>query len=316
MAPASLTFSGSPMRLDRYLRDALGSHVGRRQVAALVRAGSVRVNGRVAAKSTLLRPGDEVTLADTAPAMPLRPIAAPLAVIHCDHELVAIDKPPGMPSTAGRTPAVSVAAALLERFQEMAEIDATRAAGLVHRLDTATSGLLLAARTPDAYQRLREGFRAKTLVKEYLAVVHGQVAGPGVVDARLARRPRGSRRMLVVKGMWGTRGTRGWRALTEYRPIARAERLSFVHLRMRTGVTHQLRVHLAHLGHPVLGDRRYGPREGAGQTGDAPAWHFLHALRLRSERGDLLPDLATPFPEHWAPLFARLGWPTDLPARW
>ncbi len=313
MAPANLTFSGSPMRLDRYLRDVLGSHVGRRQVAALVRAGGVRVNGRAAAKSTLLHEGDEVTLADTAPATPLRPIAAPLAVIHCDHELVAIDKPPGMPSTAGRTPVVSAAAALLERFQEMAEIDATRAAGLVHRLDTATSGLLLAARTPAAYQRLREGFRAKTLVKEYLAVVHGQVAGAGVVDVRLARRPHGSTRMLVVNG---TRGTRGWRALTEYRPIACAERLSLVHLRMRTGVTHQLRVHLAHLGHPVLGDCRYGPRESAGQTGDAPAWHFLHALRLRSERGDLLPDLATPFPEHWAPLFARLGWSTDLPTRW
>src|SRR6266404_4729964 len=264
---ARLTVAGESRRVDRFLRDELGAGFGRRAVAALIAAGAVRVNGRVAAKSALVAAGDEVTV-DARPesSTTLQSLPLSLAIVHCDEQLVAVDKPPGLPSTAGRGGAASVAAGLLHRFPEMAAIDATRAAGLVHRLDTGTSGLLLAARTPLAYRRLRDAFSAKTIVKEYLAVVH---------------------------------------------------------LRMRTGVTHQLRVHMAHLGHPVVGDRRYGGTSRADvvggavtpQTGD-PAWHYLHALRIGADDGELPPGIATAFPAHWQALFARLAWPTALPQPW
>ena len=146
---ARLTVAGESRRVDRFLRDELGAGFGRRAVAALIAAGAVRVNGRVAAKSTLVAAGDEVTV-DARPeaSTTLQSLPLSLAIVHCDEQLVAVDKPPGLPSTAGRGGAASVAAGLLHRFPEMAAIDSTRAAGLVHRLDTGTSGLLLAARTP------------------------------------------------------------------------------------------------------------------------------------------------------------------------
>lgn len=307
MTPARLIVGETGTRLDRYLRDELGPRFGRRRVAALLRAGAVRVNGRVAAKGTALRPGDEVTVDSEALAVPQpEPLAAPLAILHCDDTIVAVDKPPSVPSTTGASTATSLAAALLHRFPEMAALAGGPAAGLVHRLDTATSGLLVAARTPEAYRRLRDAFGAKILVKEYLAVVRGQIDAAGLIDAPLARRPRRTR-MVVVDDV-----ADGWPAVTEYRPLAQAGSLTLVHLRMRTGVTHQLRVHLAHLGHPVLGDRRYGSDTSAGTH----AWHYLHALRIYGDRGDVLPELATPFPRHWAPLFAALGWATEVPPRW
>ncbi len=311
MTPARLVFAGTSARVDRYLRDELGARFGRRRVAALFRAGAVRVNGRVVVKSTALRPGDEVMVDPRAVVpLPLQPTPAPLAILYCDAEVVAVDKPPGMPSTAGASPLPSLAGALLHRFPEMAAVDGGRGAGLVHRLDTGTSGLVVAARTPAAYRRLRDAFSAKILVKEYLAIVRGRLAAAGVVAAPLARRP-GSRRRMIVAGD----AADGWVAQTEYRPIAYASDLTFVHLRMRTGVTHQLRVHLAHVGHPVLGDRRYG-RGDAIADAEEQGWHFLHALRIRGERAGVLPELAAPFPAHWLSLFARLGWSLDLPPRW
>jgi len=315
---ARLTVAGESRRVDRFLRDELGAGFGRRAVAALIAAGAVRVNGRVAAKSTLVAAGDEVTV-DARPeaSTTLQSLPLSLAIVHCDEQLVAVDKPPGLPSTAGRGGAASVAAGLLHRFPEMAAIDSTRAAGLVHRLDTGTSGLLLAARTPLAYRHLRNAFSAKTIVKEYLAVVHGRLVGEGAVSAPLARRPHSSKRMVVADD------ARGWHAATEYRPLATARDFTLVHLRMRTGVTHQLRVHMAHLGHPVVGDRRYGGTSRADvvggavspQTGDA-AWHYLHALRIGADDSELPPGIATAFPAHWQALFARLAWPTALPQPW
>jgi 23S rRNA pseudouridine1911/1915/1917 synthase len=306
MTGARLTFVGPPMRLDRYLRDRLGQQFGRRGVTVLLRADEVRVNGRRARKGLLLRQGDEITLPEHPLAhQPLVPTPVALAIVHCEAELVAIDKPPGMPSTGGMSEAASVASALLDRFPEMAAIDPVRAAGLVHRLDTGTSGLLVAARTQAAYQRLRSALAAKTIVKEYLAVVAGHLTGSGRVALPLTRHPRSRKRMVVA------RAGHGWHAETEYRALVHADDATLVHLRMRTGVTHQLRAHLAQLGHPVIGDRRYG-RLGTAISASCASWHYLHALRMSSDDPEVLGvELATPFPRHWTPLFARLEWPLD-----
>lgn len=260
------------------------------------------MNGTRARKGTIVREGDVLTF--TAPAGdPPAPAMTPLVEIYADTDALALDKPPGLPSTIGRGPGTSVASALLEHHPEMAAFGDARHAGLVHRLDTGTSGLLLAARHAEAHARLRTAFATKRVVKAYLAVVVGAVRAPTAVTTPLARAPRSRRRMVV------TRADRGWPAHTEVSPLATDGTLSVVGLRMRTGVTHQLRVHLASIGHPVLGDTRYGSHDARPDVGLPLAdWHYLHARAVTFDDADLTPTIATPFPAHWRELFAARGW--------
>ena len=279
--------------------------IGRRAIAALLAAGSVRVNGRPAKKGTLVRAGDEVTIRADPPALPPAP-ATSLALLHVDADLVAIDKPPGVPTAIGVAEVASVASALLVAFPEMAAIDRTRTAGLVHRLDTGTSGLLIAARNVETYARLRAAFAAKAVEKEYLALVTGRVRGPRTVDAPLARPRRSRKRMVVARD-----GMRAWPARTEVDPLFGDDDVTLVRLRMRSGVTHQLRLHLASIGHPIIGDARYGDRRVAGRLGSTAEWHCLHARAVAFDARDL-PALRAPFPQHWRPLLAARAWPTDV----
>ena len=304
------------MRLDRFVRDWLGAHIGRRRLAAMLAAGDVRVNGRPATKGTLLQPGDEIAVHALPEERPLVPIRVPIPIVHVDADLVAVDKPPGMPSTGGPSVGPSVAAILLAHFPEMAAIDPWRAAGLVHRLDTGTSGLLLAARHPQAYQQLRALFARKAIEKDYLAVVCGQLVRPGSVARSLGRDPRNRNRMIVAR----TRMSSTWPARTEFVPLGSAAGLTLVRLRMRSGVTHQLRVHMATLGHPILGDARYGKQRPTGAAvlgsecdAESVQGHYLHAIALRFDTDGLARELRAPFPAHWRPLFQRLGWSAAAP---
>ena len=271
----------------------------------------VRVNGEVARKSTVVRAGDVVTFV-TPPAPPGESAdTAMLALLHVDDAIVVVDKPPGLPTTIGTAGTASLAAALAARFPEMASLDA-RHAGLVHRLDTGTSGLLVAARTPSTFARLRAAFAAKRVDKEYLAVVVGRIDARHVVTHALARHSRSRGRMVIARHT-----ARAWAAETEVTPIGGDADLTLVRLRMRTGVTHQLRVHLASLGHPILGDRRYGTAASDVPSPPTdPRWHFLHArtLAIGNDEPDAPPHrFATPFPAHWDRLFVSRGWkrPTD-----
>ncbi len=307
--PFHLVVVGETTRLDRLLVAHQPGAGGRRGVHALFAAGHVRVNGLRARKGTMVRAGDTVTVTQIAeePA-PSLPTKLTLTVVHDDDDLVVIDKPPGLPTTVGRTPGPSVAAALMAAYPEMAALGDAQHAGLVHRLDTGTSGLLVAARTTDAHARLRAAFRAKAVAKDYLAVVTGRLATADVVDAPLARHRRSRGRMVVARGQ-----AKAWPARTEVDPLGGDDDYTLVSLRMRTGVTHQLRVHLALLGHPIVGDHRYGSvtLSTANQLTD-PGWHFLHARSVRFDAADLPPVVATPFPQHWRPFFAARGWSTEI----
>jgi 23S rRNA pseudouridine1911/1915/1917 synthase len=293
----------------------LGGVVGRREIAIMLAGADLRVNGRRARKGTLLRRGDEVVIrALTLPAPPHIPDGT-LSILHLDDAMVVVDKAAGVPSTIGRSRMPSVAATLLQRFPEMAALDARRAAGLVHRLDTGTSGVLVAARSGDAYRQLRAAFTRKRVTKEYLAVVRGAIDTAGVLAQPLSRHPRSRGRMVPARGV-----SRAWPASTAYTPLRSGSDLTLVHLRMHTGVTHQLRVHMALLGHPVVGDTRYGQPSAAaditsGLTIDAEGrtWHYLHALAIHFQGPAFASTFATPFPTHWRPLFARLGWPESVP---
>jgi 23S rRNA pseudouridine1911/1915/1917 synthase len=197
-------------------------------------------------------------------------------VLYEDGALVAIDKPPGMPSHALRAHESDTAANfLLAHDAKLATVGKSPLEpGIVHRLDTDTSGVLLAARTAAAYHALRRQFSSHQVTKEYFAVVHGDVASAGEVRTPIGRDGRDRRRMRVCATAGRASAARP--ALTSYRPVERFGTHTLLAVKIRTGVMHQIRVHLASIGHPVAGDRLYGPHAVPGE----PARHMLHASRL------------------------------------
>jgi 23S rRNA pseudouridine1911/1915/1917 synthase len=214
-----------------------------------------------------------VTLPDLPPAIAPEPDLG-LRVVHEDAAIVAVEKPGGMPSHALDPRERGTAAAfLVGRWPEMAAVGTPLAPGLVHRLDAGTSGLLLAARDGETWRRLRAAFRAREVEKRYLAIVDGVPAWTEHrVHAPLAHDPRDRGRMIAAPA-----GARAWPAESTIHVLARGSATALVAVEIRTGVTHQVRAHLALAGHPVLNDRRYG---GPETTALAAGRHALHAARL------------------------------------
>jgi len=241
-------------------------------VRRVIAEGRVRVNGRRAPKGLRLRPGDEVTLPDVPRALAPEPALA-LPVLYEDESVAVLDKPGGMPAHALDPRERGTAAAfLVARYPEMSGVGDPLAPGLVHRLDIGTSGVLLAARTSAAHAALRQALRERAVEKGYLAVVAGPLRPiPARVDVPLAHDPSDRRRMVPAGP-----GARSWPAETILRQVAAAGTSVLVEARIRTGVTHQVRVHLALLGRPVVGDTLYGGPEG----GLPPRRHALHAASV------------------------------------
>lgn len=288
-------------RLDGFLHGALPGW-SRRLIRRLIAEGAVRVNGRRAAKGTRLATGDRVTLPDLPEGVRPEP-DLDLPIVYADHALVALDKPGGVPSHALDPRERGTAAAfVLARYPDVARVGNPLAPGLVHRLDTGTSGLLVAARSATAHARLRAALRAREIEKRYLVVVAGD-AGPlhgRVLTVPLAHDPRDRRRMMTA-----TAGCRTWPAETTLEVLGTSGNRSLIAATIFTGVTHQVRAHLALAGHPVLGDRLYGGPD-AGLPADR---HALHATRITLPHPDdgrrLSPT--SPFP---ADLAALAPWAT------
>jgi 23S rRNA pseudouridine1911/1915/1917 synthase len=279
------------VRVDRAV--ALLTGVSRAQAAALVASGRVRSGGvAVVGRSASLRAGDLLVVdIDEAPDPSLLPEAGVVFdVVYEDEDLVVVDKPAGLVvhPGAGRTGG-TMAAGLLARYPDLAGlveagICEPERPGIVHRLDRGTSGLLAVARTERAYRSLTAQLGARTVERRYLALVAGHVSEDrGVIDAPIGRSIRQPTRMAV--------SAQGREARTSYTVVHRyAEPVSstLLVLALDTGRTHQIRVHLAAIGHPVLGDDRYG-QVGAGGRGRVggtllPAGRlFLHAARLGFE---------------------------------
>ena len=295
MAALTLSVGAGAVRLDTFLRGALPA-MSRRLVRRLIAEGAVSVNGRPAAKGVRVAPGDRVTLPDLPATITPEPGLA-LAVLHEDDALVALDKPGGMPGHALDPRQRGTAAAfLLARYPEMADVGDPLAPGLVHRLDSGTSGLLVAARARAAHRALRAALRARAVEKRYLAWVAGDASAldGARVALPLAHDPRDRRRMLPA-----TAGVRAWPAETRLAIVAAGRERSLVEATILTGVTHQVRVHLAARGHPVLGDVLYG---GA-PAGLPRGRHALHAA-----------GLTLPHPTDGRPLSLSALLPADLAA--
>jgi 23S rRNA pseudouridine1911/1915/1917 synthase len=270
--------SGSgPLRLDRFLTNHVPG-CSRRTAQRVIAAGAVRVNGHRARKGHTVTDGDAVDVPEelyAAPALQPNPQLV-VTILYEDTALIAIDKPPGMPSHALRADETDTAANfLLAHDPRLAAIGKTsREPGIVHRLDTDTSGVLLAARTEVAYRSVRQQFSAHQVKKEYLAIVHGDLATGGEVRAPIAHERHNRRKMRVCTPTGSLPGARP--AVTGYSPVERFGEYTLLAVEIPTGVMHQIRVHLAAIGHPIVGDRLYG---GAVCESDPPR-HLLHATRL------------------------------------
>jgi 23S rRNA pseudouridine1911/1915/1917 synthase len=265
-------------RLDRWLSERL-TDLSRARLQSLIRGGLVRVDGAASKAAHRLRGGERVEIEVPPPAdETLTPESIPLSIVYEDPHVLVVDKPAGMVvhPGAGRSGG-TLAAAILAHAPTTAGVGGPRRPGIVHRLDKDTSGLLVVAKTPQAYDDLVEQLAARTVTRRYLAVVHGRVrANEAVVDAPIGRHPTDRVKMAIRPA------GRGKRAVTRYRVLERFADFTLLEVRLETGRTHQIRVHLASLGHPVVGDSVYGkPRTRSPIPLDGYALHatglaFVH----------------------------------------
>ena len=257
------------LRLDRFVA-AAWPELTRSAVQRLIQANLVWVDGQPARASYRVSPGDRITVEVPAPSpSELEPEAIPLDVVYEDADVLVINKPAGLvvhpaPGHAGGTLVNAVLAMDVEL-----EVSNTQRPGIVHRLDKDTSGLMVVAKNDRAQLSLSEQMQRHEMKKEYLALVWGHLTPfRGIIDAPIGRDPRDRKRMGIVAS--------GRPARTHFRVLEQLDGFDLVRLRLETGRTHQIRVHMASLGHPVVGDRVYGPeREALGLKRQ-----FLHAYRL------------------------------------
>jgi len=300
-------------RVDKTVSLVVG--VSRSTAMVLVEQGRVHVNGRqVRVRSRTLTEGDTLTveLPDLESTVPLPDPGVLFSVVHEDEDLIVVDKPAGLVVHAGAGHrSGTLVSGLLARYPELAEIpDAevgeTQRPGIVHRLDKGTSGLLVVARTPDAYRILARQFREHSAGRKYLALVAGSVeADEGLVDAPIGRSARKPDRMTVTAR--GKAASTGYKVEARYsEPIA----ATLLDATLATGRTHQVRVHLAAIGHPVIGDDRYGStssRPGPLRDLLVAGRLFLHAHRLELDHPHGgRSSWESPLPEDLAGVLARL----------
>ncbi|MCL5961253.1 MAG: RluA family pseudouridine synthase [Chloroflexi bacterium] len=256
-------------RLDRFVAEG-SPELSRAHVQKLIESGAITVDGKAAKPATRLSAGAVVRVA-IPPAKPstLAAEPIPLVVVYEDDDLLVIDKPPGLVvHPAPGHPTGTLVNALLARYPNLMISDTLRP-GIVHRLDKDTSGLMVVAKNDRAFASLVEQMKKGLVVKEYLALVKGQFGiKKGIIQGPIGRDPRNRKMMAVVPG--------GKPASTYYEVLAELDGYTLVRARLHTGRTHQIRVHFASVGHPVVGDSVYGP----GKSGLPISRQFLHAHRL------------------------------------
>ena len=264
-------------RLDRWLKDALPQYSSAR-IKEMITSGRVTVNGRGAKKGQMVKPGDEIRISGVAKGpVPLEDIDVKVEVAWDDERLLVVDKPRGMatqPLSPDETGTLaSGVVALYPGLRGVGPLPLEP--GLLQRLDKGTSGLVMFAKDDDAWQFMRREFEMRRMTKTYRAIVHGEVkAKSDDISVPLGHHPSQQGAMVAAVPGVKIRG-KSQRALTRYSVIEQKDGFSLLEIELITGVTHQARVHLAHMGHPVVGDDRYGKENVPG-----PPAYALQAYQL------------------------------------
>jgi 23S rRNA pseudouridine1911/1915/1917 synthase len=289
-------------RLDQFLSEA-DLDLSRSQAKKLIETQFIRLNERLIKPSAHVRTGDRVSgiLPEPTP-LSLEPEALPLSILYEDSSIIVIDKPPGMVvHPAAGNPAGTLVNALIYHCKDLAGINGVLRPGIVHRLDKDTSGVMVVAKNDEAFRHLTKQFKNRIVEKVYLAVAHGIFGQKeGSIDSEIGRHPSERKRM-------STRTKRGRPALTRWRVLERFKGVTFLELFPKTGRTHQIRVHLASIGHPILGDPLYGRKGKAGaientvlrKCVETMGRQALHAYRLgfiHPQTGERV-EFVSPIPE-------------------
>ena len=286
-------------RLDAFLASSLDG-LTRSQATQLIESGEVAVNGRAVSKSYKLAGGEDiaVTLPEPEPVEAV-PQDIPLDVVYEDADVIVVNKPSGMVvhPAPGHPDGTLVNALLYHCAGTLSGVGGALRPGIVHRIDRDTSGLIIAAKNDAAHQYLSAQLVDHTLARTYECIVVGKLREDrGTVDAPIARHPTDRKRMAVVAG--------GREAVTHWEVIARYPGYTHVRCRLETGRTHQIRVHMAYIGHPILGDTVYGAKkEVPGLTGQC-----LHAVGLRflHPRTHEVVELFCPLPEEFTRMLQKI----------
>ncbi len=264
-------FEGSSVRIDVFTAETAG--VTRSRAAGLLADGNVILNGSIPSKNTKLKSGDriEITLPDPKE-YDIIPENIPLDIIFEDKDLLVVNKPKGMVvhPAAGNYSGTLVNALMYHCGDTLSGINGVMRPGIVHRIDKNTSGLLMVAKNDFAHNKLAEQIKVHSFTREYEAVVYGNLKdSEGVINAPIGRHPVKRKQMAVTN-------QNSKEAETHYNVLERLNGFNHIRLRLTTGRTHQIRVHMAYIGHPVAGDEVYGPKKAITKLGG----QCLHAKKI------------------------------------
>lgn len=283
-------------RLDKVLA-ILDPQMSRSQLKNLIIKGNVLVNHRAVKPKYQVKAGDQISVEKPSP-QPLKlvPEDIPLDIVYEDDDVIVVNKPQGMVvHPAPGHPNHTLVNALLYHAP-LSTINGTFRPGIVHRIDKDTSGLLMVAKTDLAHQCLSDQLRKKTNKREYLALVYGVIhEDEGIINAPLGRNPQDRKKQAVIKN--------GRHAVTHFQVLKRYDNFTFVKCILETGRTHQIRVHMKYIGHPLVGDPLYGPRKVIGSSGQ-----FLHAALLGFKHPRTGKELvfSAPLPENFQKMLDKL----------
>lgn len=264
-------------RLDHYLAARKEIGLSRSQIHKLIQEGLVALNHKVPKASCKLKSDDRIVLTIPPPEkLEVTPENIPLDIVFEDQDLIVVNKSRGMVvHPAAGNYAGTLVNALLYHCKDLSGIGGVKRPGIVHRLDKDTSGLLVVAKNDFAHQALALQFKAKKIVKQYLALVHGVIKQEaGSICAKVGRHPTHRKKMAVISSLQTS--VRGREAETHYKVLERFKNYSLLELILETGRTHQIRVHLTSVGHAIVGDPLYGHRREAFNV----SGQLLHAAKL------------------------------------
>ncbi len=264
-----IKFSGESTRIDKYLASAI-EDVTRSELKNYFTDGLITVNGKVVKPSYTLSEGDLINIEPREViSLDIEKEDIPLDVVYEDSDVIVVNKPSGMVvhPAFGHYQGTLVNA-LMHHCDDLSGINGVIRAGIVHRIDKDTSGLLVACKNDLAHKSLSKQLKDKTTTRKYIAIVYGQIPhNLGKINAPIGRDENNRQKMAVVSG--------GKPAVTHFKVLERFKKFTLIECTLETGRTHQIRVHMSYIGYPVLGDPLYGPRKVYGDTGQ-----FLHAKTL------------------------------------